>query len=612
MNKMRYIFTLVVIAMAMGATSQELSKEITIDKDIVPELKETSKMTISPQIPVSTIKHSPLTFNDRAKTAEVPTFITRLEPADNVDTMKLSPYRGYAMLGYFPIYNLDFSAGYRIVDTEAIKLNAWAQYNGKNYDGKVRNGEELTFDDHEVNVDIDFAYRVSQRTLLTAVAGYTFNAFTYPWKKGFAQNVHRANVDAKWLSSIGGLKYNFGLGYSYFGFEKGISATTQVEVDSLAENFGFDFGNALKPVKEHVGYVNAGATIEMSDLSTVGLDFATTMLFDEHSTTEWWARYYGSSCYANYKPYNRAIFSLTPHYDLTYKNLKAKIGVKLDFQAGASVNKNFTIAPDVHFDWSTTNLDWAGFSTLSVYANVTGGVHANSLNSMFEESHYFSPLMAYDQSELPLVADAGVIFGPFKGATLEVFGGYAMANDWYMPIVDAEERWHENYNQKMEQTDIRGWHLGIGASYSYKKWAKIEARYTVAPQQSDKHYYLDHFADKKSYGYYMWRDRAKHVVNASLVVTPISSLDISLDYEYRGGRHTYELIFHSNQFINAFEYNRVSLGQVNNLSLGGLYRFTDQWSFFARLENLFNHKYELVYDIPSQGFTGLVGATYKF
>ena len=34
MNKMRYIFALVVIAMAMGATSQELSKEITIDKDI--------------------------------------------------------------------------------------------------------------------------------------------------------------------------------------------------------------------------------------------------------------------------------------------------------------------------------------------------------------------------------------------------------------------------------------------------------------------------------------------------------------------------------------------------------------------------------------------------
>ena len=292
--------------------------------------------------------------------------------------------------------------------------------------------------------------------------------------------------------------------------------------------------------------------------------------------------------------------------------IKAKIGVKLDFQAGTSVDKNFTVAPDVHFDWSTTELDWAGFTTLSAYANFTGGVHANTISSMFEESHYFSPLMAYDQSELPLVADAGVIFGPFKGATLQLFGGYAMANDWYMPIVDTDERRYENYNQKMEQTDIRGWHVGVGASYSYKKWAKIEARYTVAPQQTDKQYYIDHSADKESNGYFMWRDRAKHVVNASLMVTPISSLDISLDYEYRGGRHTYEMIFHSNQFINAFEYNRVSLGHVNNLSLGGLYRFTDQWSFFARLENLFNHKYELLYDIPSQGFTGLVGATYKF
>ena len=605
MNKMRYIFTLVVIAMAMGATSQELSKEITIDKDIVPELKETSKMTISPQIPVSTIKHSPLTFNDRAKTAEVPTFITRLEPADNVDTMKLSPYRGYAMLGYFPIYNLDFSAGYRIVDTEAIKLNAWAQYNGKNYEGISRKGDEMTIDDHEVNVEVDYAHRIGQKSLLTAAAGYTFNAFTYPWKKGFAQNVHRANIDAKWLSSIGGLKYNFALGYNYFGFTKGVSDSIQADVKTLYDEFGFEFGKALNPIKEHVGYVNAGATIEMSDLSTVGLDFATTMLFDEHSNVEWWARYFGeghgASNYEDYRPYNRAIISLTPHYDLKYKNINAKIGVKLDFQVGATANKHFTVAPDVHFDWSTTSLDWAGFTTLSVYANFTGGAQANTMSSMFEESHYFTPLMAYDQSELPMVADAGVIFGPFKGATLEVFGGYAFANDWYMPIVDMDEQMYGNHNKKMEQVNMRGWHIGTAASYSYKNWGKISARYTYAPQESLKE------------GYYMWRDRANHVVNASLVVTPIAPLDITLDYEYRAGRHVYKHQTHAIDLLGITPgYEKTSLRQVNDLSLGALYRFTDQWSFFARLENLFNHKYELLYDIPSQGFTGLVGATYKF
>ena len=64
--------------------------------------------------------------------------------------------------------------------------------------------------------------------------------------------------------------------------------------------------------------------------------------------------------------------------------------------------------------------------------------------------------------------------------------------------------------------------------------------------------------------------------------------------------------------IPSVYHQALSLGHVSNLSLGGLYRFTDQLSFFARLENILNHKYDMLYDLPSKGFTGLVGATYKF
>ena len=594
MKKMRYISALVAVLLSINAVAQELKKEITIDKDIVPELKESNKMSITPQIPSLTVTQTPLSFIDRAKiTNDIPSAITNLEPAENVDTMELSPYRGYAMVGYFPIYNLDLSAGYRFIDGKKAKLNAWLQYNGKTYDGTSRNGDEMTLDDHELAVDVDYTHQFGQRSQLSATAGYAFNAFSYPWEKGFAQNVHRANVDGVWKSSFEGLKYNVGLGYSYFGYTDGPDVTSVPEEDKKGFN----------PVKEHVAYLNAGANLALGDYSRVALDFEVTSLFDNKSIQQWWINgsndYYGKG----YDPYNRAVFSLTPHYDLTYKNFKAKLGVKLDFQTGDYTNKNFMLAPDV-------TLDWTASKYISAYARVGGGVYENTMNSIFEESHYFSPLMAYDQSELPLVVDAGVSFGPFVDATIELFGGYAMANDWYMPIVNVDERNYGNFNQKMRQTDIRGWHVGVAASYSYKKWGKIKASYIAAPQQTDKKYVETHSQENNTYGYFMWRDRAKHVVNASLIVTPISSLDISLDYEYRGGRHAYERRYVDNP--ECYSYSRVSLGNVNNLSLGGLYRFTDQWSFFARLENLFNHKYELLYDIPSQGLTGLVGATYKF
>ena len=86
-----------------------------------------------------------------------------------------------------------------------------------------------------------------------------------------------------------------------------------------------------------------------------------------------------------------------------------------------------------------------------------------------------------------------------------------------------------------------------------------------------------------------------------------------LEYEYRGSRSSYSQSYdHTIDNKIVTNHTQLSLGHVNTLSLGGLYRFNDQLSFFARLENLFNHKYDLLYNIPSQGFTGLVGATYKF
>ena len=95
MKKMRYISALVAVLLSINAVAQELKKEITIDKDIVPELKEYNKMSITPQIPSLTVTQTPLSFIDRAKiTNDIPSVITSLEPAENVDTMELSPYRG--------------------------------------------------------------------------------------------------------------------------------------------------------------------------------------------------------------------------------------------------------------------------------------------------------------------------------------------------------------------------------------------------------------------------------------------------------------------------------------------------------------------------------------
>lgn len=575
----KYINIAIALAtvVSVKTSAQELSKEITIDKDIVPELKESNRLNVTPQIPPLNVKTTKLNYNDKAKTAVVPPAITTLEPAENVDTIALSKYRGYAMVGYFPVYNLDLSAGYRILDKKDMKLNAWVQYNGKSYDAVVRNGSELTFNDHELTLNADYAQLIDAKTVLSVAAQYTFNSFSCPWIDDYTQSVNRFSVDGRWQSAFEGLNYNVGVGYRYFGYGK----------DAVYDKLQYqNVGSAFDAVKEHSGYLNAGASLATDDNSQVALDFGMAIIHDNHLTIPAWTLSQSGVLegYRNNPTYNHSILTLTPHYDTKIENVSAKIGVQLDYQI--DIDNEFNISPDVY-------VDWAPSSIISAYAHVTGGVHQNTMSSIFDVSHYFAPSMAYQNSKLPYIIDAGINVGPFKNATLELFGGYAKANDWYMPAII-------NGENVMNEVDLGGWHFGVAASYNYKDMAKVRASYESVPQSYDN-------------GYYLWRDRAKYVVKASATVTPIAPLDVTLDYEYRGNRCTYsQSVVNVDNIVALPVYDRVSLGHVSNLSLGGLYRFNDQLNFFARLENLLNHKYDMLYDIPSQGFTGLVGASYKF
>lgn len=584
MKQIQYIASAFVLlaGFAINANADNLNKVIIIDKEIVPELKEVTRINKTPQVPPLSVKTTTLNYNEKAKTALVPPEITTLEPASNVDTIALSKYRGYAMLGYFPVYNLDLSAGYRLVDKDNMRLNAWLQYNGEMYNGKSKADDELSFNDHELSLNALYNWQVDKKSIFGAKVGYTFNAFDYPWLKDYSQNVNRFNFDAAWKSSVEGLKYDVELGYSYFGYGKDAYNGS----DSISAGYLNNI-NPFKAVKEHIGYVKIGASMEIDDNQQVALDFGAKMIHDNHFSGLWNAL--SDTCKVvgyNHQPYNHAILTLLPHYDFKINNFTAKVGVKLDYQI--DYDDEFNVSPDVYLDWNASSL-------FSAYAHFTGGVHQNSMSSIFEVSHYFMPSMAYENSKLPYVIDAGINVGPFKNATLEFFGGYARANDWYMPCV-------RNGVHEMESIDFDGWHVGVAASYKYNDLFKVRASYETAPQSYDD-------------GYYLWRDRAKHVVKASAVVTPISPLDITLDYEYRGGRCSYEKSYKmpaDGSMIPFASHQELSLGNVSNLSLGGLYRFTDQLSFFARLENILNHKYDLLYDVPSQGFTGLVGATYKF
>lgn len=191
---------------------------------------------------------------------------------------------------------------------------------------------------------------------------------------------------------------------------------------------------------------------------------------------------------------------------------------------------------------------------------------------------YMSQIHTYGNSHIPFTFDASVTVGPFKGAYAELFGGYARANDWLMPGY-----FHSGVLQAF---NVRGWHGGLALGYRHGKLAQARVSAEVARSNSED-------AGK---GYYLWRDRAKYVIDATVKVSPIDKLNINGGYSFRGKRKA----------------GAYSLGSVSNLSLGADYAVNARTTVFLTGENLLDRKFYFIGGVPSQGITGLAGVTYKF
>lgn len=124
-----------VISAAATATTaaQQLNKEITVEREVVPIQREATRLGFTPSVSLPPLAMERLSPSTRAITSRVPAGIVVLDPAAWADSIYISPYRGYASIGFMPLYNAMLSAGYRIVDNSTTRVGAWLQYDGTVY-----------------------------------------------------------------------------------------------------------------------------------------------------------------------------------------------------------------------------------------------------------------------------------------------------------------------------------------------------------------------------------------------------------------------------------------------------------------------------------------------
>lgn len=575
-------------AAVFSASAQGLHKEINVDRKVDPQKRDAARITVLPTLQLPSLTNQQLTYSDRVVTARIPAVSPLLQPMAYGDKTYTSPYRGYLRFGIgAPSLLGDVEAGYRAISTSRSVLSLWTQYSGDTYTASIsdQSGDD-TFIDHTASVGADFRKKIGSNRELGASLNYTYayHHINIPYlfnlcpKSG--QSTSRVNADVSFASGGEGLRWDIAARYRHFGFYHIDKAWTSIAGGSIPT-----YSN---PARQNQIGGTASAALPMGDNSALRL----TLDADILRTGKYSIPVYPYTHCTDYRSFGRAttgLGAITPAY--TYKSslFAAVLGAKIN--VGNHAGNTFHIAPDVTLAWTPSQL-------FGLEVKATGGSELNSLASLYDVSPFLSPFMAYYPSHIPLNLDARLSAGPFLGAYIELFGGYAKANDWLMPIFSDDYPGFGIF----DATDISAWHAGAAVGYDYRNLFSLRVSYQTAPNDYDKAYYL-------------WRDRARHVLDAELKVRPMEPLTLTLGWQFRGGRRTYSFPtfsgggdFPENLLIpQAF-----SLGCQSDLSLSGVYAVNDRLTLFARGENLLNRRYWQLGLRKSQGIHGLIGASLKF
>ncbi len=568
----------------IAAEAQNFHKEITIERQFNPTLRAATRLSSKPLLQQPELKVEPLRFSDVVIATETGTAIDTLSAASPMAAITPSPYRGYAALGYFPVYNLGVSAGYRIIDKSSTSLGVWTQFNGSSYKADYNSIEDrLDFNRNTITAGADFTSIFNRAGRLDLSADFTYDNLREPWSTDFdkkSYGISMFNIDARWSARSNAMAYYIAADYHNFG------AHQSPNILASQHNYNLQGGIACF-LSEKVQFTGL-----------VGLDFLTTNDFILSSKA--------TNLYA-VDGETSGIINLDPAVRYNDNNWRVKIGLKL--QLLTSMSKTINIAPDIALAYTHS-------SAFSAFATINGSRQFNRLDQLWQWSPYINPQVAYGASNIPLDVNIGFTVGPFKGFSATISAGYAMANDWLMPdynTIGASNTPGGDINNGgagnggidsgidersvvakslvnpvvLSPIDLRAFHARLTLGYTHSSLFEAEASLAFSPGSETKAYYLN-------------RDRAKFVINFNAKSKVTERIALNASFTLRCNRTAYP---------SAIEY---SLGNLNSLDLGADYTLNKAVNLFARLENILNNRAELTLGIPSQGIHGAIGAAIKF
>lgn len=575
---MKIIIASLISLISFTALAQDLHTEITVDRTVLPDVRDAKRPGgLVPAISAPSVSQSSLSPAEYNTHGAISPILSPLPPVSWGNATERTPYRGYASAGYFPLYHVGANAGYRFVDEDFANAGAWIQYNGNSHNGDIAHFDDALFTTNIIHAGIYGRYDISNTSTLNVEILGDYNSVRTPYyylgneierRRSYNQGSYMLNPKASWSGYFGNFYVAVGAGWQRFKFNHNLATDltgdhlSHVCQDAVDASFRF-------------GVCRPGETVPF-----FGIDADVTSLKSNSILAAQSAYLSGRMNQGHVLPYLRA----------SWKNLSGHVGANVSI-AGGIGEHHIKVAPEVMVQWH--QIDW-----LKIFARVHGGEHIDRMAEIFEYNPYIYPAQAYQRTDMPLVIDGGVAIGPINSFEFVVEGGYALARNALIPIINIERNGY-SYSD-MIHADFNSWNVGARMRYTYLSIATFEMGFKTGG------------SDVNATSWYEWHDSAKWLFDVSLKFKPIRPLDVTVGFDSRACRKAIQREYPFNTTSYSADISIRNLENMSNVHIRGDYKISDQISAFADIENLLNNKCYLISGMPAQGLAGLIGASYKF
>jgi len=576
--------------------NSDFQREMDLEKEYNPSIRDANKINQLPEIREPEAPEMRVEFSDYTFDYRIAPYISKLDSKTYFSGFKTSQQRGYLNFSLSSLLNIDGDAGYQLLNSEENRLNIFGSHRSGSTKMSYLQNDNYNMENSNMQINdnaIGFDYLSNSGNLkFFADANYVysvFNYYGYPIVNGEitpsalfdgydlialdrdqTNNLFQAHLGVESVNADE-LNYKANLTYSFFRQSRGEDEGRGREESRILGDFDF-----------HAKFIGLAGYFRNY---AYGLSDRLRSL----SIGSWKNDNAEGRAYGNY---NYSVFSVNPYFTFEDDDWNVRLGASAHLQFGGM--KKLVLAPDVQFDWRPMD-------EMLFYLWIVGGIKDNSNYTTYYENRYISPDYRIYDSESPVDVTLGFNFSILPNLGIDVFTGYKWIRDEHFFVGNAVIEGSNSIRSQIIPQYMNAEMFKLGSIVKYT-WSDV---FEIGWKLTYNQWNITDWSNMVDSG----------EANADWVAwnKPSFTSDANISFKVQDIPLRADVCYHLETGRKSLYYNEVThMKNIHAMNVQGTYTINENFSAFAKINNLFFQKYDLWFGYPAQNFNIAGGISIKF